>query len=175
MRVGGFSASGEFARTREVDVAVLCVPRPLNRYREPDLSSLTNTAHAILDCVRPDQLLVLGSTTYPGTTRDLSTPIYRRRGLALGRDVFLAHSPEREDPGNAEFETSTIPKVIGADGKIGRDLAVSLLWRLCRQGHSGVVDRLCGGVNLTGNIFRAVSIARVDELKRLYAAMGIEI
>jgi UDP-N-acetyl-D-glucosamine dehydrogenase len=172
---GRFSATGDFARTREVDVALMSVPTPLNRYREPDLSYVTNTARAILDYVRPDQLLVLESTTYSGTTRDLLTPIYRQRGLTLGRDVFLAYSPEREDPGNAEFETSTIPKVVGGDGEFARQLAVTF--------YSAFVDKVipvsstaCAeAVKLTENIFRAVNIALVNELKLIYAAMGIDI
>ena len=172
---GRFSATSEFQRTREVDVVLMCVPTPLNRYREPDLSYVTNTARSILEYVRPGQLLVLESTTYPGTTRDLLMPIYRQRGLALGRDVFLAYSPEREDPGNAEFETSRIPKVVGGDGEPARDLAVSF--------YSAFVDKVipvssttCAeAVKLTENIFRAVNIALVNELKLIYGAMGIDI
>jgi len=122
---GRFVATSDLARTREVDVALICVPTPLSRHREPDLSYVTNTVHAILDYLRAGQLLVLESTTYPGTTRDLLAPIYRQRGLALGQDVFLAYSPEREDPGNTEFATSAIPKVVGGDGDIARELAVS--------------------------------------------------
>src|SRR5262245_14468576 len=172
---GRFAATSDFARTREVDVVLMCVPTPLNGYREPDLSYVTNTVHSILDYLRPGQLLVLESTTYPGTTRDLLTPIYRERGLAIGRDVFLAYSPEREDPGNAEFETSSIPKVVGGDDEIARDLALAF--------YGAFVDKLipvsstaCAeAVKLTENIFRAVNIALVNELKLIYAAMGIDV
>jgi UDP-N-acetyl-D-glucosamine dehydrogenase len=172
---GRFSATTDVARTREVDVVLMCVPTPLNRYREPDLSFVTNTVNAILDYVHAGQLLVLESTTYPGTTRDLLAPIYRARGLALGSDVFLAYSPEREDPGNPEFETGSIPKVVGGDGAIALELAVSF--------YSAFVDRVvpvsstaCAeAVKLTENIFRAVNIALVNELKLIYAAMGIDV
>jgi UDP-N-acetyl-D-glucosamine dehydrogenase len=172
---GRFSATTDFARTREVDVALLCVPTPLNRHREPDLGYVTRTVRSILDYVRPGQLIVLESTTYPGTTRDLLAPMYEAKGLALGTDVFLAYSPEREDPGNAQFETSTIPKVVGGDGEIGRELAVSF--------YSAFVDKVvpvsstaCAeAVKLTENIFRAVNIALVNELKLIYSAMGIDI
>src|SRR5262245_6916935 len=172
---GRFVATSDLARTREVDVALICVPTPLSRHREPDLSYVTNTVHAILDYLRAGQLLVLESTTYPGTTRDLLAPIYRQRGLALGQDVFLAYSPEREDPGNTEFATSAIPKVVGGDGDIARELAVSF--------YSAFVDKVvpvsstaCAeAVKLTENIFRPVNIALVNELKLIYSAMGIDI
>jgi UDP-N-acetyl-D-glucosamine dehydrogenase len=172
---GRFAATADFARTHEVDVALFCVPTPLNRYREPDLSYVTDTIASILDYVRSGQLLILESTTYPGTTRDLLAPMYRQRGLALEQDIFLAYSPEREDPGNAQFETSTIPKVVGGDGEAARDLAVSF--------YSTFIDKVvpvsstaCAeAVKLTENIFRAVNIALVNELKVIYGAMGIDI
>src|SRR5690349_3476870 len=172
---GRFAATSDFARTREADVVIICVPTPLSRHREPDLSYVTNTVASILDYLRAGQLIVLESTTYPGTTRDLLTPIYRQRGLALGRDLFLAYSPEREDPGNAEFATAKIPKVVGGDDAIARELAVAF--------YAGFVDRVvpvsstaCAeAVKLTENIFRAVNIALVNELKLIYAAMGIDV
>jgi UDP-N-acetyl-D-glucosamine dehydrogenase len=172
---GRFLATTEFARTREVDVVLMCVPTPLSRHREPDLSYVTNTVHAILEYVHPGQLLVLESTTYPGTTRDLLTPIYRQRGLALGRDVFLAYSPEREDPGNVEFATSSIPKVVGGDGPIARDLAVSFYGAFVEKVVPVSSTACAEAVKLTENIFRAVNIALVNELKLIYAAMGIDI
>ena len=116
---GRFTATTDVARTGDVDVVLLCLPTPLNRNREPDLSFVTGTVRSIFDYLRPGQLLILESTTYPGTTRDLLAPLYRERGLALEEDIFLAYSPEREDPGNAQFETSTIPKVVGGDGRRG--------------------------------------------------------
>ena len=172
---GRFSATTDFARTREVDVVLMCVPTPLNRHREPDLSYVTNTLGSILDYVRPGQLLVLESTTYPGTTRDLLTPIYRQRGLALGSDVFLAYSPEREDPGNVAFETATIPKVVGGDGAIARELAVSFYSQFVDQVVPVSSTACAEAVKLTENIFRAVNIALVNELKLIYGAMGIDI
>ena len=172
---GRFVATSDLAKTREVDVVLICVPTPLSRQREPDLSYVTNTVHSILDYLRAGQLLVLESTTYPGTTRDLLAPIYRQRGLALGRDVFLAYSPEREDPGNTAFATSTIPKVVGGDGEIARDLAVSFYSAFVEKVIPVSSTACAEAVKLTENIFRAVNIALVNELKLIYTAMGIDI
>jgi UDP-N-acetyl-D-glucosamine dehydrogenase len=172
---GRFSATSEFARTREVDVVIICVPTPLSRHREPDLSYVTNTVASILDYLRPGQLLVLESTTYPGTTRDLLTPIYRRRGLAVGRDLFLAYSPEREDPGNAEFATAKIPKVVGGDDAIARELATAFYGSFVERVVPVSSTACAEAVKLTENIFRAVNIALVNELKLIYAAMGIDV
>jgi len=172
---GRFAATTDLARTREVDVVLMCLPTPLSRHREPDLSYVTGTVRSMLDYLHPGQLVVLESTTYPGTTRDLLTPIYLERGLALGRDIFLAYSPEREDPGNAEFDTARIPKVVGGDGTIARDLAVafyqSFLDRVVPVSSTATAE----AVKLTENIFRAVNIALVNELKLIYGAMGIDI
>ena len=172
---GRFVATSDLARTREVDVVLICVPTPLSRHREPDLSYVTNTVHAILDYLHAGQLLVLESTTYPGTTRDLLAPIYRQRGLALGQDVFLAYSPEREDPGNTEFATSAIPKVVGGDGDIARELAVSFYSAFVEKVVPVSSTACTEAVKLTENIFRAVNIALVNELKLIYSAMGIDI
>jgi UDP-N-acetyl-D-glucosamine dehydrogenase len=172
---GRFTATTQLARTREVDVVLMCVPTPLSRHREPDLSYVTSTVRSMLDYLHPGQLLVLESTTYPGTTRDLLAPIYQERGLALGRDIFLAYSPEREDPGNAEFETSSIPKVVGGDGEIARDLAVAFYGAFVDKVVPVSSTACAEAVKLTENIFRAVNIALVNELKLIYAAMGIDI
>ena len=113
---GRLAATADFARLAEVEAIIVCVPTPLTRQREPDLSFVVATAESIAAHLRRSQLVVLESTTYPGTTREVMRPILERSGLRSGRDFFLAYSPEREDPGNAQFATGDMPKVVGADG-----------------------------------------------------------
>jgi len=172
---GRFTATTDVARTGDVDVVLLCLPTPLNRNREPDLSFVTGTVRSIFNYLRPGQLLILESTTYPGTTRDLLAPLYRERGLILEEDIYLAYSPEREDPGNTQFETSTIPKVVGGDGDVARDLAVQFYSAFVTKVVPVSSTACAEAVKLTENIFRAVNIALVNELKVIYAAMGIDI
>src|SRR5690606_6968899 len=109
----GFSATTDFSRASECDALILCVPTPLNKYREPDMSFVINTADAIKPYLRAGQVVSLESTTYPGTTEEELLPRVQEGGLVVGEDIFLVYSPEREDPGNPNFETRTIPKVIG--------------------------------------------------------------
>ena len=111
-----FEATGDFSRLVEADCIVICVPTPLTDHREPDLSFVEASAEAISRVLRPGQLVVLESTSFPGTTHDIVKPILERTGLKSGRDFLLGFSPEREDPGNATFSTSSIPKIVGADG-----------------------------------------------------------
>ena len=106
-------ASTDFSRAAEADALILCVPTPLNQYREPDLSFIRSTMAALLPYLRPAQVLSLESTTYPGTPEEELKPLIEERGIRVGKDVFLVYSPEREDPGNAHFNTSIIPKVMG--------------------------------------------------------------
>ncbi len=172
---GAFAATADFDRLAEPDLLIICVPTPLDRHREPDLSFVEATTRAIARRLRRGQLVVLESTTWPGTTLELVKPILEETGLASGRDFFLAYSPEREDPGNAVFTTAAIPKVVGAEGRAALDLA-------CRF-YAGVVARVvpvssaatAEAVKLTENIFRAVNIALVNELKTIYDAMGIDV
>src|SRR5215469_3984480 len=123
---GRLSATADFARLDETDTIVICVPTPLTRQREPDLTFVVRTTEAVAAHLRPGQLVVLESTTYPGTTREVVRPILERGGLRSGRDFFLAYSPEREDPGNEAFGTGDIPKVVGADGDAAQRLACAL-------------------------------------------------
>ena len=109
----GFEATADFSRVAEVDTLILCVPTPLNKYREPDLSYVTDTTDAVLPFLRKGHVLSLESTTYPGTTEEELFPRMESTGLKVGEDVFLVYSPEREDPGNSDFTTRTIPKVVG--------------------------------------------------------------
>src|SRR5258708_3071901 len=122
----GFEATACFERLAEVDAILICVPTPLTEAREPDLQYVENSARAIAAQLRPGQLIVLESTTYPGTTRDVVRPILEAGGLVAGQDFFLAFSPEREDPGNEQFSASTIPKVVGGLEANSRDLAAAL-------------------------------------------------
>ncbi|WP_315975051.1 nucleotide sugar dehydrogenase [Microvirga yunnanensis] len=172
---GRLEATTDFGRLGEADALLICVPTPLTRHREPDLSFVRDTATTIASRLRPGQLIVLESTTYPGTTDDVLKPIFEATGLKSGEDFFLAYSPEREDPGNANFGTSTIPKVVGGDGPEALALAEALYRQLVVETVPVSTAATAEAVKLTENIFRAVNIALVNELKVVYAAMGIDI
>jgi UDP-N-acetyl-D-glucosamine dehydrogenase len=172
---GKFQAVSDFARLEDVDAILICVPTPLTRYREPDLSYVVGTTETVAKHLRRGQLVVLESTTYPGTTRDVMRPILERGGLKSGTDFYLAYSPEREDPGNTEYNARRIPKVVGGDGAD----ALALARTLYDQFVAGTVPvsspETAEAVKLTENIFRAVNIALVNELKLIYDAMGIDV
>jgi len=172
---GRFAATGDFSRITEVDAIILCVPTPLTRQREPDLTFVVQTTESIAPYLRHGQLIVLESTTYPGTSRDVLKPILERSGLRSGQDFFLAYSPEREDPGNVEFSTSAIPKVVGGDGTDALRLARAFYDEVVT--HTVPVSSLeaAEAVKLTENIFRSVNIALVNELKTVFEAMGIDV
>ena len=172
---GRFEATADFARLAEVDAVLLCVPTPLTRQREPDLTYVVRTTESIAPHLRPGQLIVLESTTYPGTTREVMRPILEKSGLRSGRDFFLAYSPEREDPGNQEFATAAIPKVIGGDGDDALRLVTALYDEIVARAVPVSSVDVAEAVKLTENIFRAVNIALVNELKIVYEAMGIDI
>ena len=167
--------STDFAQLAEIDVIVICVPTPLTRQREPDLSFIETTAHSIARHLTPATLVVLESTTWPGTTRDVLTPILETSGLTSGEDVFFGYSPEREDPGNAVYRTKTIPKIVAGDGALAGGLAEALysavVETVVRVPDTGTAE----AVKITENIFRAVNIALVNELKVIYDAMGIDV
>jgi UDP-N-acetyl-D-glucosamine dehydrogenase len=170
-----FGATSDFDVLREVDIIIICVPTPLGRHREPDLSAVESTARQIARRLRRGQLVVLESTTYPGTTEELLLPILRESGLTCGRDFFLAYSPEREDPGNRMYNTRNIPKVVsGVDEKSTR-LAELFYSRVVKKVVSASSARVAEAVKITENIYRAVNIALVNELKMLFAKMGIDI
>jgi UDP-N-acetyl-D-glucosamine dehydrogenase len=172
---GRFDATTDWRCFAEVDAIIICVPTPLTDAREPDLSYITGTAQAIRPHLRAGQLVVLESTTYPGTTTDLLQPILEESGLRAGHDFFLAFSPEREDPGNKQFSTRTIPKVVGGINAVSRDLAVALYEPIVE----GVVAVSSTGVaeacKILENTYRSVNIALVNELKAVFDAMGIDI
>jgi UDP-N-acetyl-D-glucosamine dehydrogenase len=172
---GTFSATSDMDRLAEPDAILICVPTPLTKHLEPDLSFVTRTAEEIAARLRPGQLVVLESTTYPGTTHEVLRPILEATGLVCGRDVFLAFSPEREDPGNKTHTTKTIPKVVGADDKVSRQLACGIYESFGVMTVPVSTSATAEAVKITENIFRAVNIALVNELKLVYDCMGINI
>jgi len=170
-----FEATPDMARLREADAILICVPTPLTAHREPDLSCVVSTTEELAPHLRRGQLIVLESTTYPGTTREVMRPILSRTGLRSGVDYFLAYSPEREDPGNSLYSTAKIPKVIGGDGPLALDLARALYNQVVVKTVPVSSVETAEAVKLTENIFRAVNIALVNELKLVYEAMGIDV
>jgi UDP-N-acetyl-D-glucosamine dehydrogenase len=165
----------DFSRLAEVDYIIICVPTPLNRHREPDLTFVEATCWSISKYLKHGQIVVLESTTYPGTCRDVMKPILETSGLISGRDFFIAYSPEREDPGNPKFATPGIPKVVGGDGEEALRLAAALYDCIVVKTIQVSSLEAAEAVKLTENIFRAVNIALVNELKIVYNAMGIDI
>ena len=170
-----FSATADFDRLGEPDAILIAVPTPLTKHREPDLSYVEKTAEAIAPRLRAGQLIVLESTTWPGTTREVIKPILERGGLVSGRDFYLAFSPEREDPGNETYGTATIPKVVGGEGAAALELANALYGALVVRTVPVSSTATAEAVKLTENIFRSVNIALVNELKVIYDAMGIDV
>jgi UDP-N-acetyl-D-glucosamine dehydrogenase len=172
---GRFVPTTDFADIRFCDAVVICVPTPLTEGREPDLSYVISTAESIQRNMRPGQLIVLESTTYPGTTDEAVVPILERSGLKCGEQFWLAFSPEREDPGNPNFKTETIPKVVGGVTHEAGDLAANLY--RCFIGNVVPVSsaRVAESAKLLENIFRAVNIALVNELKMLFDRMEIDV
>jgi UDP-N-acetyl-D-glucosamine dehydrogenase len=172
---GRFIATGDFRRLDEADALLVCVPTPLDRHREPDTSFVAAAAARIAARLRPGMLVVLESTTYPGTCRDIVRPVLERSGLRCGEDFFLAYSPEREDPGNSLHTTATIPRVVGGDGRRALELACALYGELVADVVPVGSIEIAEAVKLTENIFRSVNIALVNELKTIYDAMGIDV
>ncbi|HVJ40787.1 MAG TPA: nucleotide sugar dehydrogenase [Dongiaceae bacterium] len=175
VRSGKFAASDDFGRLAQMDVLIICVPTPLTRHREPDLQFIEKTGEVIARHLRRGQLVVLESSTYPGTTRDVLKPILETGGLRSGRDFHLAYSPEREDPGNVTFGTAAIPKVVGGDGRAALALATELYDQIVVKTVPVSSPETAELVKLTENIFRAVNIALVNELKVICTAMGIDV
>ncbi|MFL5120776.1 MAG: nucleotide sugar dehydrogenase [Microvirga sp.] len=170
-----FYATTDFVAIAEADAVVICVPTPLTRNREPDLTFIVRTAKEILPHLRRGHLVVLESTTYPGTTSDVLKPILEAGGLLSGTDFFLAFSPEREDPGNTEFGTARIPKVVGGLDPVALAMADTLYGALVDKTVKVSSAATAEAVKLTENIFRAVNIALVNELKVVFSSMGIDV
>ena len=172
---GQFEATTHFARAVEADAILICVPTPLGPHREPDLSFVEGTVRSLAPHLRRNHLLVLESTTWPGTTREIVRPLVEATGLAVGRDVFLAYSPEREDPGNVEFDTASIPKLVAGDGEAALALAIALYDELGPRTVPVPSTDVAEAAKLTENIFRAVNIALMNELKTVFASMDIDV
>ena len=170
-----FKTAGDFTDLAESDVVVICLPTPLNKYREPDLSYVTQTLETMLPYIRAGQLFILESTTWPGTTREVVIPVLERSGLTCGEDFFVAFSPEREDPGNKDFNTHTIPKVVGGHGVQVTEMAQALYGHFIEKVVVVSSPDTAEAVKLTENIFRSINIALVNELKVIYDAMGIDV
>ncbi len=173
---GRLTATTDFSRVAECDAVIICVPTPLDHHLEPDLRFITDTGRAIAPHVQPGTLVVLESTTWPGTTVEVLQPILETEGrVKIGRDLYLCFSPEREDPGNPTFSTKTIPKLVGGVDQASLDLAVAL--------YGGALDRVvpvsstqvAESAKLLENIFRCINIALVNELKIIFDKMGIDV
>ena len=171
----GFHATDNFKELKSMDAIIICVPTPLTVMRDPDMSYIENTARSIAANLRKGQLIVLESTTYPGTTDEVVKPILEKTGLKCGRDFYLAFSPEREDPGNPKYSTEKIPKVVGGVDKIATDIAVMLYEQAVAKVIRVSSARVAESTKLMENIYRCVNIALVNELKMLFDKMGINI
>lgn len=171
----GFEATTDFARVNECDALILCVPTPLNKYREPDLSYVIATTNSLKVHLRPGQVVSLESTTYPGTTEEEILPRVEESGLKVGEDIFLVYSPEREDPGNLDFETRTIPKVIGGHTPACLEVGIALYEPAIDQVVAVSSTKAAEMTKLLENIHRAVNIGLVNEMKIVADRMGIDI
>lgn len=169
------SATTDMSRLHEADVLIICVPTPLNLHREPDLTYVIDTTKAIAKCLREGQLIVLESTTYPGTTDEVILPILTGKGLIVGEEFFLAYSPEREDPANSEYSTVTIPKVVGGMTANCLEIAIDLYNQIIVQTVAVSSTRTAEATKILENTYRAVNIALVNELKILFQRMDIDV
>ncbi len=170
-----FEVTTDLARLAEADAILICVPTPITAAGYPDLSCVTDAVARVRETLRPGQLVVLESTTYPGTTDELVRPALDQSGLSCGRDYFLAFSPEREDPGNKRFNTSTIPKLVGGVDTLSGIVAAELYRRAVDEVIEVASARVAEAAKMTENVFRAVNIALVNELKMIYERMGVDI
>ena len=170
-----FEATTDFSRIGEVEAVILCVPTPLNKYREPDMSFVIDTTDAVKPYLRAGQVLSLESTTYPGTTEEELLPRMEEGGLKVGQDVFLVYSPEREDPGNPNFETRTIPKVIGGHTPACLEVGLALYQPAIDKVVPVSSTKAAELTKLLENIHRAVNIGLVNEMKIVADKMGIDI
>ncbi len=171
----GFQPTTDFARVSEADALIICVPTPLDKHREPDLSFVLNTTDSLLPHLRAGQVLSLESTTYPGTTEEELLPRVESRGFRVGEDFFLVYSPEREDPGNKHFTTRTIPKVCGGHTQACLDVGLNLYGQVIDRVVPVSSTRAAELTKLLENIQRAVNIGLVNEMKMIADKMGIDI
>lgn len=172
---GKFSATADYSQLDACDAILMAVPTPLNKNREPDMSYVIATCREVAKHIRPGQLIVLESTTYPGTTDELMVPLLEEGGLKVDRDFYIAFSPEREDPNNPNYTTETIPKVVGASSPNGLAVAEKLYQQIVVKTVPVSSTRAAEATKLMENIFRSVNIALVNELKVTFMKMGIDI
>jgi len=175
VNTGNFKATTDFSKLADMDAILLCVPTPLGENRDPDMSYVIGTTESVAEHIRPGQIVILESTTYPGTTTDVMRPILEKGGLKSGTDFFLAYSPEREDPGRQDFNTSTTPKVVSGDGADALMVADRLYRTIVETVVPVSSTDTAEAVKLTENIFRSVNIALVNELKLIFDGMGIDV
>ena len=171
----GFSATTDFSLVQKTDALIICVPTPLKEHREPDISFVTSTMEAIMPHMRPGQIVSLESTTYPGTTEEELKPRLQQAGFEIGKDCFLIYSPEREDPGNTHFTTSTIPKVVSGTTPDCLEVAIALYSCVIDQVVPVSSTRVAEMSKLLENIHRAVNIGLVNEMKMVADKMDIDI
>ena len=172
---GLLKTTTDFARSKECDVLLIAVPTPLNKNREPDMSFIVSTCESIAPHVRRDQMIVLESTTYPGTTVEVMVPILERNGLKVDRDFYVAFSPEREDPSRTDYTTETIPKVVGSTTPEGLAIAEKAYQQIVVRTVPVSSTQAAEAAKLVENTFRAVNIALVNELKMTFMRMGIDV
>jgi len=170
-----FEPTTDFSRIQECDAIIVCVPTPLNKHREPDLNYILETIDSIKSHIKPGTIFSLESTTYPGTTKEVVMPIFEESGFKIGKDLFLAYSPEREDPANKDFTTETIPKIVGGHTKECLDVAVCLYEKVVNTVVPVSSTDAAELTKLLENIYRAVNIGLVNELKVLTDKMGIDV
>jgi UDP-N-acetyl-D-glucosamine dehydrogenase len=167
--------TANFSQLSTINCVLICVPTPLTENREPDLSFIVRTTETIAKYLHKDQIIVLESTTYPGTTEEICIPILEKTGLKEGKDFYLAFSPEREDPGNPNYSVRNIPKIVGGVSKEGGELAGILYSQITSQVIQVSSAKVAEAVKILENIYRAVNIALVNELKMLFDRMGIDV
>lgn len=170
-----FFATSDFSKLRECDVIIICVPTPLDHHREPDLSFIENSGKQVAQYIRAGQFISLESSTYPGTTEEILQPLFEEKGLKVGEDFFLAFSPEREDPNNPDYSTSTIPKVVGGVTKACLEIAQKLYNQVIVKTVPVSTPRAAEATKLLENIYRSINIALVNELKMVFDKMDIDI
>ena len=170
-----FMATDDPSSLADADAILLCVPTPLGKHNDPDLSYVLDSTRMVAQHLRPGQLVVLESTTYPGTTRHEMKPILDAVGLDCGREYFLAYSPEREDPGSMGRSASEIPKLVGGVDDLSTDLAMALYQRVVPSAHRVSSAEVAESAKLLENIYRSVNIALVNEMKTVLSAMDIDI
>jgi len=170
-----FESTVDFSRIKDVDCILICVPTPLTKHREPDVSYIADTAETLSQHIRKGQLVVLESSTYPGTTEELMKPILEKSGLKGDEDFWVAFSPEREDPNNPNFNTRTIPKVVGANTEEGRKLVTALYNQVIVKTVPVSSSQAAEATKLLENIFRSVNIALVNEMKMILDKMDIDV